>query len=328
MKSADEIRQAADGAKVIRLPPRRITSMTLEQLLAADLPEPGFLIPGLIQKGLTILAGRPKLGKSWLLLDIALAATTSRKALGAYEAEKGDVLLLSLEDNFIRLKNRFRTLGAKPSCQLDIHTEWPRGKDAIEGIQRWHDKHQATGVMIGVDTVPKIRPIGIPNKDAYQADAQALEPLQQLGMERGLAVVAVGHTRKSVSDDWLDSVIGTTGTTGTADAVLVLKRERGQADAILYGTGRDFGEFEKPLRFDEKSGHWSALDMTAAEAKAGNTQDAIIKLLRQVGCGMMLKQIASGIGRSEQATANALDRMEGNGMARKVGRNLWDLTKW
>jgi hypothetical protein len=315
MKSAEEIRQAADSAKIIRLPPKRVTNMTLEQLLAADLPEPNFVIPGMIQKGLTILAGRPKLGKSWLMLDLALAATTNRKALGAYDSEKGEVLLLSLEDNFVRLKNRFRMLGAKPSCQLQIHTDWPRGTDAIEAIQRWHDRHQATGLVIGVDTVPKIRPIGIANKDAYLADAQALEPLQQLALDRGLAVIAVAHTRKAASDDWLDSVIGTTGTTGTADA-------------ILYGTGRDFGEFEKPLRFDEKSGLWTALDISAAEAKAGNAQAEIMALLRQVGCGMTVKQLASGTKRSEQATANALDRMEGNGMVKRVGGNLWVEFKW
>ena len=151
MRTAEETRLAADQAEVIRLPVRRVTSMTLEQLLVADLPEPSFVIPGLIQKGLTILAGRPKLGKSWLMLDWALAATTSRMALGCHDSAKGDVLLLALEDNFTRLKSRLRMLGAKPSCQLEIHTEWPRGKEAVEGIARWHDKHQATGRMVFVD---------------------------------------------------------------------------------------------------------------------------------------------------------------------------------
>src|SRR4051794_17760133 len=276
--------------------------MTLDQLLAADLPEPSFVIPGLIQKGLTILAGRPKLGKSWLMLDVALAATTSRQALGAYDCEQGDVLLLALEDNFTRLRSRLRMLGAKPSCRLERHTEWPRGRDAVEATARWPDKRQATGVMVGIETITRIRPTGTLNRHAYAADAQALEPLQQLAVERGLAVVSVGHTRKAQSDDWLDSVIGTTGSTGstgTADAVMVLKRERGQADAVLYGTGRDFGEFERPLRFDEKSGRWSVLDMTAAEAKAGNTQALIIDVLIRIKCPLTLMQIATAIERSK-----------------------------
>ncbi len=328
MMTDEQLRTAAAGAKVIKLPPKKhVTSMTLDQLLAADLPEPSFVIPGMIQKGLTILAGRPKLGKSWLLLDLALAATTGRKALGAYDCEQGDVLLLALEDNFTRLRSRLRMLGAEPSCRLEMHTEWPRGPGAVEAIARWHDKHQATGVVVGVDTITRIRPIGISNKDAYAADAQALEPLQQLAVERDLAVVSVGHTRKAASDDWLDAVIGTTGSTGTADAVMVLKRERGQADAVLYGTGRDFGEFERPLRFDEKTGRWEALDLTAAEARAGNTQALILDVLIRMKSPLTIMQIAAAIERSKQATFSALDGMEGEGMVRKVGNNLWGLLR-
>src|SRR3954449_209590 len=299
MMTDEQLRVAAATAKVIKLPQKRVTSMTLDQLLAADLPEPSFVAPGLLQKGLTILAGRPKLGKSWLMLDVALAATTGRQALGAYDCEQGDVLLLALEDNFTRLRSRLRMLGAKPSCRLEMHTEWPRGQDAVEAIARWHDKRQATGVMVGIDTITRIRPIGVANRDAYAADAQALEPLQQLAVDRCIALVSVGHTRKAQSDDWLDSVIGTTGSTGTADAVLVLKRERGQADAVLYGTGRDFGEFEKPLRFDEQSGRWSVLDMSAAEARAGNTQALILDVLHKMKWALTAKQIASAIDRSE-----------------------------
>jgi AAA domain-containing protein len=327
MKAAN-IRQGADGAKVIKLPPRRVTSMTLDKLLDADLPEPSFAVPGLIQKGLTILAGRPKLGKSWLLLNIMLASTTGTKALGAFDCEQGDALLLSLEDNLGRLKSRFKLLGAKRSCRLDIHTEWPRSPQAVEEIARWHDKHQATALIVGIDTVTRLRPNGTPNRDAYAADAQALEPLQRLAVERDIAIVAVGHTRKAQSDDWLDSVIGTTGSTGTADAILVLKRERGQADAVLYGTGRDLGDFEKPLRFNEQNGQWSVLDMTAAEARAGNTQAAILDVLHRMKCPLTAKQIASAVDRSEPATCNALDRMEADGMVVKIGRNLWGLMKW
>jgi hypothetical protein len=146
-------------------------------------------------------------------------------------------------------------------------------------------------------------------------------------LERGIAVVCVGHTRKATSDDWLDSVIGTTGTTGTADAVLVLKRERGQADAVLYGTGRDLPDFERPLRFDEKTGRWSILDMSAAEAKAGNFQSEIVTLLRKMNCGLTIMQIASATGHSKQAVYDALDRMEGKGIVQKAGKNLWALPK-
>jgi hypothetical protein len=328
MRTSEQVRRAADAAKVVRLPPRRVTGMTLDRLLATDFPEPSFAVKGVVPKGLTLLCGRPKLGKSWVTLDLALSMTTGgRKALGAFDCDRGDVLLLALEDNLGRFKARLVKLGAEPSCALEVQTEWPRGKEAIEAIARWHDKRQATGRMVVVDTITRIRPHGIPTRDAYQADAQALEPLQQLAVERDLAVVAVGHTRKAQSDDWLDSVIGTTGTTGTADAVLVLKRERGQADAVLYGTGRDLGEFEKPLRFDEQTCRWQLLDMSAEAARVGDVGAMILAELRRVPVGLTLKQIASLIDRSPEAAANALRRLENGGLVMKRG-GMWVETKW
>jgi hypothetical protein len=327
MRPLEEVKRAADQAKVIRLPTaKRVTHMTLEQLLATDFPKPSYAVAELVQKGLTILAGRPKLGKSWITLDWSLAVSTNRKALGAFDCEQGDVLLLSLEDSLSRLKSRFDKLGAKPTSQLDIHVEWPRGKDAVEAIVRWLDAHQATGRMVVVDTITRIRPPEVPNRNAYQADAEALEPLQRLAIERDVAIVVVHHTRKAEADDWLDTVGGTSGLTGTADAVLVLRRERGQADAMLYGTGRDIREFEKPLKFDEKSGRWTALDMSEA-ARTGEVGAAILGWLQRVPTGMTLKQLAGTIERSPEATANALRRLEDGGLVKKVG-NFWAEMKW
>jgi hypothetical protein len=328
MRPAEEIRAAADAAKIVPFPAaKRATHMTLAQLLDADFPEPTYAVAELVQKGLTILAGRPKLGKSWLVLDLALAISTNKKAMGTFDCEQGDVLMLALEDGLPRLRSRFAKLGAKRTSQLDIHTEWARGKDGVDTIRRWHDAHQATGRMVVVDTITRMRPPSTPNRNAYQADAEALEPLQRLAVERGIAVLAVGHTRKAEADDWLDTVGGTSGLTGTADAVLVLRRERGQADAVLYGTGRDIREFEKPLRFDEQSGRWSVLDMSAAEAKAGNFQSEIVAVLRRIGCGLTISQIASATDHSKQAVYDALDRLEGKGLVQKAGKNLWALPK-
>ena len=47
--------------------------LTADEILTAAWPEPVWAIPGLLPVGLTILAGRPKVGKSWLALQIALA---------------------------------------------------------------------------------------------------------------------------------------------------------------------------------------------------------------------------------------------------------------
>lgn len=63
------------------------------------------IVPGYIVEGLTLLAGKPKAGKSYLALNIAYAIATGGQVLGA-EVEQGDVLYLALEDNERRLQRR------------------------------------------------------------------------------------------------------------------------------------------------------------------------------------------------------------------------------
>src|SRR5262250_3203080 len=67
-----------------------------------------YVIPNLIPEGVSILAGRPKIGKSWMALDMAL--TTALKppsfCLGNLKPLHGDVLYCALEDNPRRLQRR------------------------------------------------------------------------------------------------------------------------------------------------------------------------------------------------------------------------------
>jgi len=55
----------------------------------------------------------------------------------------------------------------------------------------------------------------------------------------------------------LDEMMGSTAMIGAVDAILILKRERGEGQASLFITGRDIEqEREIPLRFDQTTGWW------------------------------------------------------------------------
>jgi len=298
---------------------------TSAELLAEPFPEPRFVVPEIVPEGLMVLAGRPKLGKSWLLLDWAHAVTSSALALGKIACSQGgEALVLALEDSPRRLKGRLRQLGAAGNARLEVTTEWSRTDEGgLDDLRAYFDKHPRCR-LVGVDTLAKIRPRTSKNRDAYAADVDALEPLQRLAAERHIAIVCVTHTRKAAADDWLDAVTGTSGVTGTADTIAVLKRERGQADAFLFGDGRDIADYEKPLRFDE--GRWRLLAMSGPEARATSEQTAIIAALRSVnGAGLMRHQIAAMVDRSKHGVSNMLRRMEGAGIVEVKG-SLWHLT--
>ena len=301
-------------------------TMTMAELLGMDFAPVKWVVPDVLCEGLTIKAGRPKLGKSWAVLDWAIAVSGDRPAFGSVDCETGDVLFIALEDSKRRLRSRLQKLGANPNERLKLCVEWPRiDEGGIEAIKAWLDKHPDARLIV-IDTLAKIRPKGISNKDAYQADADALTELHKLANARAVAIVVVHHTRKAAADDWLDSVAGTTGLTGVADSTLVLKRERGQADAFLLGTGRDLPDYELPLKFDEQTCRWQKLDMSAAEAHATSDQAAVLRVLREAcGACLMRSQIAAMTGRSKEATSNMLSRMEAAGLVEPRG-NLWHPT--
>ena len=100
-------------------PSWRDHTITAAELKRQQFEPVSYVVPGLIPEGLAILAGRPKVGKSWLALDVAVACASGRICLGDCQPEEGDVLYAALEDNPRRLQRRIDKI-------LRPHTdEWP-----------------------------------------------------------------------------------------------------------------------------------------------------------------------------------------------------------
>ncbi|SDM39655.1 AAA domain-containing protein [Nonomuraea maritima] len=124
------------------------TSWTADELMAMTFPEPRWAVPGIIAEGLSLLAGPPKVGKSWLSLGLGIAVASGSKALEAIELEPGPVLYLALEDTARRLQNRMgKILSGQPAPKdLTLATTCPtlpQGGD--EAIARWLDREGHRG---------------------------------------------------------------------------------------------------------------------------------------------------------------------------------------
>src|SRR5829696_5781709 len=112
------------------------------ELRRKEFPPIRYVVPGYIAEGCTLLAGRPKLGKSWLMLDVGLAVAAGRICLGETACEQGDVLYLALEDNERRLQRRIDrvlgTFGVEWPDAFQYATEWPRANEGgVEAIRDW-----------------------------------------------------------------------------------------------------------------------------------------------------------------------------------------------
>ncbi len=295
-RNKDDLLKLAKEAKEWLPPGTKPPKPVLKTFTASDLeemvfPEPKWAIPGLLPEGLTILAGRPKRGKSWMGLGIALAVTSGGKALGKIDVEKGDALYLALEDNPRRLQNRLAQLKApetKLPSRLHLVTEFlPLQVGGMLTLLDWLDKHPNTHLVV-IDTLGRILPSGKANSNQFVDDYQFIGKLQKLSIDRGFALLVIHHIRKQSADYALDRVAGTTGITGAADSVWVLDTGKGEANSILHVTGRDIETQEIAMKFED--GIWSIIG-TAQEVAISEVRRSILSLLADNGA-MSPKTIA------------------------------------
>jgi hypothetical protein len=128
--------------------PRTLTAVELD---AVELPEPRWTVPGLLPEGLSLLGGRPRQGKSWFCLDLAIAVASGGQALGRIPVASGDVLYLALEDTPRSLRSRLRRLlqGRTPCSRLTIANTWPQeSDDALPALESWLDRHPQTRLVV------------------------------------------------------------------------------------------------------------------------------------------------------------------------------------
>ncbi|MGW8846848.1 AAA family ATPase [Streptomyces xiamenensis] len=272
------------------------TAWTADELMAADFPEPKWAVPGIIAEGVSLLAGPPKVGKSWLSLGLGLSVAAGGNAFGSVPVDGGPVLYLALEDTPRRLQSRMgKILGttAAPSGLTLATACPPLPQGGGEAIAQWLERNpDARMVVIGV--FAKMRGTSAPGSSAYDADYAAVGHAKRLADHFGVAVVLVHHVRKAASEDFLTEVSGTNGLAGAADATLVLKRSRGQADGVLHVTGRDVDEAEYALHFHSDAGSWQLLDGPATDHTIGDTRAAILRHVR-THPGARPKDIAAAV---------------------------------
>jgi predicted ATP-dependent serine protease len=271
---------------------RKLGQLSAADLLRKSLPPVRYLVPDYIAEGLTVLAGRPKLGKSWLALDIAIGVATGGATLGSKTVEQGDVLYLALEDNERRLQKRLLQLlpPSEMPERLAVETECPRlDQGGIEAIRQWTESVPSPRLVV-VDVFNKVRPESKRGESLYKADYDALDPLKKLADEKSLAILIVHHTRKQEAEDPFDTVSGTTGFTGAADTVLVLQRS--SQGTTLYARGRDIEEVETAVEFNKQTGRWSVLG-AAVEVRRSDERSLILEMLKVADEPMSPSELAS-----------------------------------
>ena len=237
----------------------KLETITAEDLQNRTYEPTHFLVDELIPEGLHILAGAPKIGKSWLALWLCLCVAQGQP-LWNFATTQGEALYLSLEDSFQRIQTRLFDLteDAPPTLHFAIMADTL--KHGLEQqIEQFLMEHPTTKLVV-IDTLQRVRGTGS-DSNLYANDYQDIGILKQLADRRHIAILLIHHLRKLHDDDPMNMISGSTGLSGAADSAFVLQKNARSANAAsLHCTGRDIPDRTLKLEFGEEDHIWKLLE--------------------------------------------------------------------
>lgn len=327
---------AQNGGRVVRGPGGGLldTLQTGAWLDAQTFPPLAYAIPGVIAEGLTFNCGPPKIGKSWELLDFALALACGGVALG--HVPVGDprpVLYLALEDGDRRLQDRCRKLLQGDAIPAGLHymTRVERGA-VLDTAREWLALYQYERPVLLLDTLGKANPPAAYGESPYDRDYRVGSALKLLADEvEGASVIVNHHDTKAWREDFVHAVSGTNGLAGAADTIVILSRPRHETEGTIQVVGRDVAEREYALTF-EAGCQWvlsgGSLDAAATRAEQvrnasglGDRSVDVLDLVNSHPDGITAKAIETKLGMTGARVY--LTRLEEKQRIRRLSRGLY-----
>jgi hypothetical protein len=293
--------------------PNAKTSWSLTELLAAEFPEPTWIVPELLPVGLAILAGRPKIGKSWLALQLALSVASGGlffdRRLGG-----GRVLYYALEDSPRRIRRRLVKIQAPTEALLHFEFLTPP-LNTEQGQERfWRVLDEARPRLVVVDTLTR----------AFDASAdwndvgivtQSLGVLQWEAQQRDICILCIDHHRKSsarLERDSVADILGSTGKAAVADTLWGLYRQKGKRDIELDIQGRDMEDATLALDFDHLTCCWQCLG-DAQGVKRDTLKADVLQAIEDLGGESTTTEVAKHLGADAGNVSRAVGDLAATG---------------
>ena len=235
-----------------------LDAVNANDLMDTEFPPTDFLIEKLLGKGVYILAGASKIGKSWLVLWLADRVSKGEKVWD-FKTAPCEVLYVSLEDTAQRIQQRLSEVTGGEADRVWIATEAELlGNGFEQQLGNFLAAHSGVGFVI-IDTLQRIRQMKS-EKYSYSGDYVVMTALKAIADRFNITILVVHHTRKEESEDAFNMISGTNGLMGCADGAMVLQKpSRIGKSATLDVTGRELADLQLRLEFD-KNKHWQFID--------------------------------------------------------------------
>lgn len=287
--------------------------MSATDLLRLDIPPREFLVDTILPPGHYMLAAKPKMGKSFMALELAYSIATGKQFL-RQEVQRGGVLYFALEEDRGLLQERLKSLdhqhfGNSQVSDLTIFT----ADDDIAGmdhgfltnLENFLSRKPHTRLIV-IDTFYKIRPAKRGGEELYAYDRRSADPLTRLCNKfPKLTILSIQHTRKMASDDPIDMISGSMGLTGACDGYFVLYKDAGNV-LTLSGSGRRIKGFDYALSFTppcwDLIGDRDEMPLTPIEQ---DVYDALVQFQEQA----TLMEIVRVIGKNKGQIYNVLENL-------------------
>ena len=266
---------------------RYLHTLTMTELFQTTYKSRPPVVEGLLYAGAYILAGAPKIGKSFLVAQIAYHVSTGQDLWG-YKVHQGTVLYLALEDDFQRIQSRmFMMYGVNDTPNLHFATVAGKiGNGLDEQLENFMREHPDTKLII-IDTMQKIREVG-GEAYSYASDYEIIGKIKQFADQHCICMLTVHHTRKQQADDSFETISGTTGLLGCADGSLLMqKKKRTELDATIKVVGRDQPDQILYLKKDPQTQIWNLerMENELYKEPPNPVLETVAKMIKEPWCG-------------------------------------------
>ncbi|MCP5415143.1 MAG: AAA family ATPase [Chromatiaceae bacterium] len=289
-------------------------------------------IQGILPAGTMLLFGKPKKGKSFLTLLIAISVAAGRPVFGK-ESSGRPVLYLGLEDSERRAQRRLKgcasALQIPPDAFIDKLHFSPTSKridtGLIEELRDWMKAHPDTGLIV-IDMLKKVTGAEDNRKSLYNQQAEVGDALTKFSHEwPSLTLLVVHHSRKAESDDPFDLVSGTTGLSGSYDQLIAISDATGSR--MLHISGREVEAIDIPLRMTP-GGMYTLEGVTTEDLQTEDMSDTRRKVFDAVPRGQPYRRadVIAGCKLPEGIVDQHLIRLIKSGLVRKAARGMYQKT--
>jgi len=298
---------------------------TAAEIMKTEYPPLKYIIPGIIPEGLCMIVGSPKTGKTLLISHLCAAVSHGGFFMGSIECEQREVLFLALEDNERRLKDRMIKQGGLANDKLFIETPetWTGG---IGALRSYLKEYPETGLVI-IDTLFKFSPIEDSNE--YGKTYKPIALIQEIAAETRIPIILIHHCRKGGNnnngDGWTDESMGSQGLIAAVDTLILLQRKDGKNEGSMRIKGRDVEEKCYDLLFDRDICTWKLIGESEIVKGDPKAQAEILSLLENNPEGLKTSDIASMLGKKDNAISNTLKTLNDKGKATKTN-SKWFIT--